>query len=81
MTLGKQDVERQAALAAARHAGDDGELVLPQVHIHIFEVVFACTADLDRLRPLDGPQEGVSVLHAVGEHRRNLGFDEGAPGV
>ncbi len=64
LTLGKQNIECQRALAAARNAGNDRELVEPQVHIDVLEVVLAGAANLDG----DGP--GCGALHAFAWRRR-----------
>ena len=50
LSFGKQDVECQRALAAARDAGDDGELIAPQTDVDILEIVLARAANFDGLR-------------------------------
>ena len=47
LTFRKQDVERQGALAAARNAGDHGELIEPEVHVEVLEIVLPRAANLD----------------------------------
>ncbi len=47
LALGKQNIECQRALAAARNAGNDRESIEVQVHIDIFEIVLPGAANLD----------------------------------
>jgi hypothetical protein len=45
----KDDVERQRGFAAARYAGNHGELLARQSHIEILQIVLACIANPDEL--------------------------------
>src|ERR1700730_579118 len=50
LSFREQDIECQGALAAARHARNDGESIETQAHIDILEIVFASAVNLDRQR-------------------------------
>jgi len=81
LTLCKQNVERQTALAAAGNAGDHRELVATQLHVDILEVVLSGAVDLDavgRVRPRGG---GFGVPYAQAESGRQLGLAQRATGV
>ena len=47
LPLREQDVEREGTLAAAGHAGDDGELPARDVHVHALQVVLAGVVNAD----------------------------------
>ena len=47
LSFGEQNIECQGALAAARDAGNDGELIETQVHVDVLEIVFAGAVNLD----------------------------------
>ena len=49
LPFGEQDVERERALAAAGHAGDDGEAVARDRDVDALQVVLARVVDADRL--------------------------------
>ena len=49
LSLGEQDIEGERALAAARHAGDDGEALARDVHVDVLQVVLAGVVDADRV--------------------------------
>jgi len=50
LPLGEQKVEGEGALATAAHTGDDHELSPGDVDVQVLEVVFAGTADGNRIR-------------------------------
>src|SRR5271167_2138128 len=47
LAFGKQNIESQSALAAARYTGDHREFVDPQADVDIFEIVLASAVNLD----------------------------------
>ena len=81
LPFGEQDIECQAALAAARDAGHHGELIALQVDVDVLEVVLAGAADLDGVGRCRTVREALRVLDAGGEGRGMLGLDQRPSGV
>ena len=75
LSLGEQDVEGQGALAAAGHAGDDGESVAAEIDVDVLEVVLARAADLDGVAATPAPAVRGPFRIADAAAERSAGAD------